>query len=534
LTRITALGDTALGVELGEGIDPELAARVRALDQALRERPPRGLVECVPTFRSLLVVVDPAQAALADVADQIEERLAAALPEPAPARTHEFPVAYGGEDGPDLEEVAARVALAPEQVAALHSAGTYTALMLGFAPGFGYLGLLDARLEVPRRATPRPRVPAGSVAVAQRLTAVYPAATAGGWHLLGRTGVRLFDPARDPPALLAPGDRVRFRRAEAPIAAPGSSTTPPVAERPAIEVLDGGLLTTVQDLGRVAFRRFGVGSAGAADRAALVAANRAVQNPGGAAALECTVRGPTLRFLATSRFAIAGADLGAWLAREDLGAWPVPRQTPVLARAGNVLQFEGRRSGCRAVLALAGGIEVPVVLGSRSTDLAGGFGGFAGRALRNGDVLGIGTAVPNAAALEAPAPEPADAVQAGVLVGSQAACFSDATLRAFFDATWEVDSTSDRVGLRLRGPRLSHSGPVEIASDGMVPGAIQVPPDGQPIVMLADAPTTGGYPKLGAVASADLDALAQLLPGAGRVRFVRRSALPLARAPRRA
>ena len=534
MTRIAALGDTALTIELGDRIDPELASRVRALDHALRERPVRGLVECLPTFRSLLVVLDPAQVRLADVAGQIEERLGEPLPEPPPARMHAIPVAYGGEAGPDLDEVAARTGLAPAQVAALHAASTYTALMLGFAPGFAYLGLVDPRLDLPRRSTPRTRVPAGSVAVANRLTAVYPASTAGGWHLLGRTGARLFDPAHDPPALVAPGDRVRFHQADATLESAAPSIIASRPARPAIEVLDGGLLTTVQDLGRTGYRRYGVRSGGAADRAALAAANRAVRNPDGAAALECTVRGPTLRFLAATRFAIAGGDLGAGLERDDLGAWPVPRRSSVLARPGNVLRFDGRRSGCRAVVAFEGGIDVPVVLGSRSTDLAGGFGGCCGRPLLAGDVLGVGTAAAGAAGL-GPAPgEPADTVQVGVILGPQSEHFPDATLRAFFDTTWNVADASDRVGLRLIGPRLAHAGHAEIPSDGVLPGAIQVPPDGQPIVMLADAPTTGGYPKLGAVAAADLDALAQLVPGAGRVRFVRLKTPPLGPAPPRA
>ncbi len=534
MTRIKLLGEAALTVELGDGIDPSVAARVRALDRALAEHPLPGLVESVPAFRSLLIVVDPAQADLAEVARQIEERLTAPHSEAPPARTHEIPVAYGGEAGPDLQEVAARAGLEAAQAAALHAAGDYTALMLGFAPGFAYLGLVDPRLELPRRSTPRPRVPAGSVAVANRLTAVYPSPTAGGWHLLGRTAARLFDPSRDPPAAIALGDRVRFHPAEGGNDAPEPPGVTALPARPTIEVLDGGLLTTVQDLGRTGFRRYGVTSGGAADRAALVAANRAAGNSDGAAALECTVHGPTLRFVAAARVAITGGDLGALLERDDLGPWPVPQRVPVLARRGNVLRFTGRRNGCRAIVALEGGIDVPIVLGSRSTDLAGRFGGFAGRALRAGDVLGAGTAWTGATPFS---PAPAglgDVARVRVVLGPQSDHFTDGTLRAFFGAAWSVGPSSDRIGLRLSGPHLPHAGPAEIVSDGMLPGSIQVPPDGQPIVMLADAPTTGGYPKLGSVVAADLDALAQLLPGVGQVRFVRASPPPLAPSPPRA
>ncbi|HET7291115.1 MAG TPA: 5-oxoprolinase subunit PxpB [Vicinamibacteria bacterium] len=532
MTRFLALGDAALSVELGDGIGPGLAARVRAVDQALRERPPRGFVESVPTFRSLLVVLDPERAAPEDVERELEERLAAPLPQAPPPRAHAISVVYGGEAGPDLDEVAGRASLTRDGVVSAHSAETYTALMLGFAPGFAYLGLLDPRLELPRRATPRPRVPAGSVAVANRLTAIYPAATAGGWHLIGRTAVGLFDPSRDPPALIAPGDRVRFAPASG-VPEPNEPPRPPARPaQPALEVLDGGLLTTVQDLGRTGFRRYGVGSSGAADRVALVMANRAVSNPDGSAALECTVAGPALRFLAATRFAVAGADLGPLLERADLGPWPVPRLAPVLARPGSVLRFTGRRSGCRSIVAFAGGIDVPVLLGSRSTDLPGGFGGFAGRALRAGDLLGLGSDLRDRAVAPGRATEPGETADVSVVLGPQSEVFAAGTIQAFFGAAWAVEPTSDRVALRLVGPRLAHAGPAEIVSDGMLPGSIQVPPDGQPIVMLADAPTTGGYPKLGAVVTGDLPALAQLLPGAGRVRF-RPWAPPRAPAPPR-
>jgi len=405
--------------------------------------------------------------------------------------------------------------------------------MLGFRPGFPYLGLLPPELEMPRLATPRVRVAAGAVAIAGLQTGIYPEASPGGWNLIGRTGVRLFDPARERPALVEPGDRVRFVSvAELPEPAP--VTPPPVSERPAtVEVLEGGLLTSVQDGGRPGWLRLGVPEGGALDRAALAAANRALGNPATAAGLECTLVGPTLLFRATTRLALAGGDLGAVLERADLGAWPVPHGVAVLARPGNVLRFAGRRSGCRAYLALAGGLDVPLVLGSRSTDLGSGFGGFAGRALRAGDRLALGGAPPAAgrgAQSWAAGPIPAgpvlrvtaaaeQPVRVRVVLGPQQEHLAPEAVRRFLDAVWEVSAASDRIGLRLAGPRLTHVGPAEIVSEGMLPGAIQVPPDGQPIVMLADGPTTGGYPKLACVVTADLDRLAQCVPGTSRVSF---------------
>ncbi len=393
--------------------------------------------------------------------------------------------------------------------------------MLGFRPGFAYLGPLPEALARPRRATPRVRVAAGSVAIAGRQTGIYPSTSPGGWHLIGRTSLRLFDPAADPPSLIAPGDRVRF----VPVGAMASAFQPEAvagpwsATTPAIEVVEPGLLTTVQDGGRSGHRRSGVPSAGALDPEALVEANRAVGNPDGAAGVECTIVGPALRFLSAVRIALSGADLAAVLRRSDIGDWPVPLGVPVLARPGNVLAFTGRRSGARTYVAFAGGIDVPVVLGARATDQSADLGGGAGRALRAGDRLSLG-----AASVERPDPgaawsPPSPRVTVRVVLGPQQDHFEPESIRRFLEEPWRVGSTSDRVGYRLEGRPLVHRGPSEIVTDGLVPGAIQVPPDGAPIIVMADGPTTGGYPKIAVVVAADLGRLAQLVAGEGEVRF---------------
>jgi biotin-dependent carboxylase-like uncharacterized protein len=428
------------------------------------------------------------------------------------------PVVYGGEGGPDLAPLARARSLPEAELVRLHAGAEYTAFMLGFTPGFPYLGLLPEALESARRPTPRVRVPAGSVAVAGRLTGVYPVASPGGWQLIGRTSCRLFDPSRAEPALIAPGDRVRFVPAgQLP---PAEPALPPPAPSgpPAVEVLEPGLLTTVQDAGRAGHRRVGVSGAGPMDAFSLAASNRAVGNAPGTAALECTVSGPALAFLVPLRFAVAGADLGALLERADLGPWPVPLGASVLARPGNVLRFAGRRSGCRAYVALQGGIDVPAVLGSRSTDLPSGFGGFLGRALRGGERLAV---VAGAAAtpVESRSERHGTSTTVRVVLGPQADHFDPGATARFLSFPWRVGATSDRVGCRLEGEPLRHAGPAEILSDGMVAGSIQVPPDGLPIVMAADGPTTGGYPKIATVVAADLPLLAQLVPGEGEVRF---------------
>lgn len=209
--RIVPVSESALSVELGEGLSAELNARVHALDALLRAAAPAGLVETVPTYRALLVTFDPLQDGAALVA-ALEEQLArldeaARLP---PGRLIEVPVRYGGSEGPDLETVAQHCALTPEEVIRRHSAVTYQVAMLGFAPGFAYLLGLPPELATPRLSTPRTRVPAGSVGIAGAQTGLYALPTPGGWQLIGRTELTLFDAQRSAPFLINAGDRVRF------------------------------------------------------------------------------------------------------------------------------------------------------------------------------------------------------------------------------------------------------------------------------------------------------------------------------------
>ncbi|MET0554811.1 MAG: 5-oxoprolinase subunit PxpB, partial [Vicinamibacteria bacterium] len=488
--RFRRAGDRALLAYPSGGADDETSARVRALDRALHARPFPGAVEAVPAVASLLVLYEPGTVSFAEACAYLERADAEPPGDEEPGRVHVVPVAYGGAHGPDLEEVARVAGLDAGAYVEQHAAREYRALMLGFRPGFAYLGWLPEALRTARRATPRVGVPAGSVAVAGLQTAVYPSASAGGWNLIGRTGAVLFDPLRDPPALLAPGDRVRFVPSADALARETDASDRAVLGAAIVEVLDGGWLTTVQDRGRTGFRRFGVSGAGALDPVAADAANAAVGNAGDAALLECTSAGPVLRFLAATRFAIAGADLSATLERADLGEWRVPLGTSVFARTGNVLRFGERVRGCRAYLALGGGVDVPRRLGSRATDLPGAYGGYDGRALRAGDRLSVGwlAGVPGTT----PLPETAEHVLVRVVLGPQDDHFAPETIERFLAAEWAVGPDSDRAGCRLQGPTLAHAGAAEIASEGMVPGSIQVPPDGRPIAMLADGPTTGG------------------------------------------
>lgn len=209
--RVTPLGETALLFELGDSIDPALNARAHALADALLRSDLPGLGQPVPGYAALLVPYDPAQLSYSALSEWLHEKFEVIRPLPAArARVVEIPVRYGGDDGPDLDFVAAHNGLSAAEVIALHTAPLYPVYFMGFAPGFPYLGGLDTRIAAPRLPAPRARIPAGSVGIAGAQTGVYPLETPGGWRLIGRTALPLFDPARRPPFLLSPGDRVRF------------------------------------------------------------------------------------------------------------------------------------------------------------------------------------------------------------------------------------------------------------------------------------------------------------------------------------
>ena len=303
-----------------------------------------------------------------------------------------------------------------------------------------------------------------------------------------------------------------------------------------LRVLRPGLQTTVQDRGRFGLQHLGVVPCGAMDPVALELANGLVGNDAAAAALEITVLGPEIVFEADALIALCGAEMDA-----RLGAAPMPANRPVLVEKGAVLNARRTTLGARAYLAVAGGIALEPVLGSRSTYLPAKFGGLQGRALRAGDSLplvenaasvslnryknlsgkkdmaGLRTVSWSAPALTLPEREP---ILIHAMEGRHHALFDAAARRAFFDATWKVMADSNRMGFRLAGPGLALAEAGEILSEPTCLGTVQVPASGMPIALMADHQTTGGYPKIAEIAAADVPRLAQLAPG-GAVRFAR-------------
>jgi KipI family sensor histidine kinase inhibitor len=504
-----SVGDVAISIRLGGASAAEVLGRVRRVDEAVRAAAIPGVTDVVAAPGRVTVAYDPllitdpaglraAVAAAGGAAD-------AARPGESPV--HEIPVAY---DGPDLDEVCALKGIGRDALVAAHTEREYLVEAIGFLPGFGYLAGLPAGLATPRRATPRRTVPAGSVGIGGGQTGVYPFASPGGWNLVGRSDVRLFDATRARPALLSVGDRVRFVAAELPAAAEAAAASVPTvaAGAAAITVVHPGLFTTVQDLGRPGHRAAGVPLSGGADRVSLRLANLLVGNPEDAAAIECTLVGPTLEFQRPALVALVGA------------AFPgFPPGVAVRVAAGTQFSLGHATVGCRGYLAVAGGFDVPAVLGSRSTLVAAGLGGFAGRPLRAGDRLAVGDARVRICSTNGPPcslPASGKPAVLRIIPGEQADGFGGGAWSRCFRAS----SRSDRMGLRLEGEALAGAAAGgDMASVPVFPGTVQVPPDGLPILLLADAQTIGGYPVLGQVIAADLPRAAQLRPGE-EVRFV--------------
>ena len=505
VTALRMVGDRAFLAEL-DSLDA-----VMSLQAQLHERVTEGVIDIVAAAKTVLITADSPESA-ARLMNHVGGLVLGTITS-SDNRLVTIEVVYDGED---LDDVARLAGLSREGVVKAHSSELWNSAFTGFAPGFAYL-IADGRLDVPRRSSPRTAVPAGSVALAGGYSAVYPRSSPGGWQLIGRTGAPMWDSARTDPALIRPGDSVRFVpvRATAEVSSPepeAERTRPGDTTDAGLLVEDPGLQSTVQDLGREGNSALGVSASGAMDRSSLRRANRIAGNAEGAAGIEVLLGGLTIRALEDQVLAVSGAPLTL-----EVGARRPAMDAPFALLAGETLVLGRPSAGLRTYVAARGGIDVDPVLGSRSTDTLSSLGP---EPLAPGCAVRVLPAPPSSVVGNPEVPphlDPSGAVLR-IVLGPRDSWFTPEAIESFLSQEWTVTPQSNRVGLRLAGSPLERATEGELASEGVIRGSIQVPPNGQPLIFLSDHPVTGGYPVVGVVVNADLDKAGQIAPG-GTVRF---------------
>lgn len=522
MMRVLSVNRSSVLVELA-GLDDVLA-----LHASLASAPLEGVREVIPAAQTLLLRFDPARWTRQTLIEALSQRDLSAASRIQSALV-EIPVRYDGED---LAEVARLCGLSIEEVIRRHGESEFTVAFCGFSPGFGYLVGGDPVLQVPRRSTPRTRVPAGSVAIAGIYCGVYPQASPGGWQLIGTTSMPMWDPACASPAILSPGTRVRFIDIGAS-ALPNSASVPsdrtgdPSAKekdvgRPYLEVIASALPALVQDLGRPGHAAIGVTASGALDRESFKRANAVAGNLPDLAALEIAFGHFAFKCSDDTVIAFAGAPAQITITRASGEIVDAAMNEAISLKSGDRVKLGYPTLGVRTYLAVRGGLAVAKMLGSASRDVLAGLGP---EPIVRGAILAVGRESSMKVhrkidEISVPAlPASGDEVVLDIFEGPRADWFTDDAFQRLCNQPWRVTPQSNRVGLRLRGEKtLTRRFERELPSEGMVSGAIQVPHDGQPVLLLGDHPVTGGYPVIAVVAEHHLDLAGQIPPGVA-IRF---------------
>lgn len=534
---ILNLGDAALLVDFRESADA--LTKIHHLSELLLSRSPSWLLDVIPGIDTLLVGLKYGginyEKIRTNARTEIEELLANILSDNKLSAlkdaVHRIRVCYDPEVAPDLVASAEKCKLTVREFINRHKNSEIRVDILGFMPGFAYCSGLDPSLKLPRLETPRTSVPPGSVAIAELQTAIYPKTTPGGWNIIGRSPDVLFDPYRKCPSLLTAGDRVefieidlvQFKKIQSEEALKISEhKNIDNSQKSSIEVISSGLLTTVQGSPRHGFANLALSAGGAMDKAGSQLANSLLGNPYDTAGLEITGTGPKLLFNVDVWVAWVGAQCNAQLdGRTVLG------NRPVFICKGQTLSFGAMTQGYRIFLAISGGIESEFILGGRGSHLSAGIGG---KVVQKGDVLQLSNP---SKAMELPLlsrlhqqqqVSPKWSVASPALSGKNTQFIKvipsvhlnllnaqDQSL--LWKTIWTVSAQSNRMGMRLDSHFKISSPLAGIPSQGIWFGTVQLPPSGQPILMLSEHQTTGGYPRLLETIDSERSKLAQLRPG---------------------
>lgn len=556
--KIVAASEDSLQIQFDQKICPEVNHQIsvfcRAFELMTKDMP--EIIEIVPTYCAVSIYFDEKSASpelIKKIALEVLEKMddeegsgvrAGEGDLPEGGRIISIPVCYEDQEfAPDLEKVCAHAKMTKEEVIRLHSASEYLIYMMGFLPGFPYLGGMDESLNTPRLESPRTKIPAGSLAIGGAQTGLYPVESPGGWNIIGRTPLKLFDLSRNPQFLYRAGDKIRFMPVSrhefdhfdedrwmkeefgALATATAASTAPCKKETFAcgggIKILAAGLLTTVQDSGTRGYQKYGISQSGAMDQISFRLANMLCENDENAACLETTLSGPDISFVNECDFVLTGAVFEA----ATLDGQNIEMNKKYHAAAGSKLSCGIASKGLRSYIAFSGGILVPELFGSRSTNLKSKSGGYYGRKLESGDQLALGYKkegrAPGQNAVEPGEAEvtvfPGEILTLKCQKSSQTDFFDEECLKRFTSLVYTIAPQSDRMGIRFTGESLN-CGKTDIISDAIPLGAVQITSAGLPVVMASDRQTTGGYAKIACVKKESMCCLAQAIPGT-KVRF---------------
>jgi len=545
-TDILEVGDAALLVDFrGQG---NALNSVHQLCEYLLANRPMWLLDVTPGIDSLLVCLDFQSleyervrlAARADLQFAIKKILSSKKSQSKHERVYRIRVCYDPEIAPDLLSSAKKCKLTVREFINRHKNSKTFVDILGFMPGFAYCSGLDPSLRLPRLETPRTAVPPGSIAIAELQTGLYPQSTPGGWNVIGRTPDILFDALRDPPNLLSAGARVEFieinldeyKKIQADLAKKNSAIEKASLDVDnTIEVLSSGLLTTIQDLPRYGYAHLALSPGGPVDLDGAALANALIGNPSNAVGLEITGVGPRLLFHVDTWVAWVGGNFEVKIDDKSIFG-----NRPIRITRGQTLSFASIRQGYRVFLAIAGGIEVQSVLGRGGSHLSSGIGK---KPLQKGEFLRLSQPycfdqIPLLKSMTdsgmistkwSIAPPVALTHKTQFIHAIPSLHFnllSAQEQELLWKTVWTISSQSNRMGMRLNSNFKITSSISGIASQGICFGTVQLPPSGEPILMLSEHQTTGGYPRLLEVVRSERSKLAQMRPG-DKFQFIKTS-----------
>lgn len=541
--KIYSLSESAVTIELGNSIDERTHRYVMALNEAIQQIFFEGFTETVPAYTTVTVYYNPAivykkikSSPFSFVKNYIENLIAGlSLPEKSKTEVIVVPLCYEDEFAPDLSFIANEKNMSKEEVIRIHSSALYKVYMIGFSPGFPYMGIVSDAIAVPRKDTPRPMVEAGSVGIAGKQTGIYSFNTPGGWQIIGRTPLQLFDKKKERPSLLRPGDTVQFQ----PIGreefykqkqlASAKNDEHKIADETSVEIKaiikKSGIAAVVQDAGRFGFQSQGVVTGGAMDLFAYRTANLLVGNDNDAA-IEISFGNAEVVFEQDALIAVCGRGTDPFINGE-----PVPVWKTIAVKKGVSLFFKNNNEGARMYLSVAGGWHIKKVMNSSSTYVQATLGGYEGRTLQQGDILKTNNKLSEASLLIISSMQSdrnfltaSWGIQAAdffdynaktirVIKGPEQDWFDEECLQNFYASAFTISNAADRMGYRLTGKAMIKKEPKELLSTAVTKGTVQVTPDGNMILLMSDCQTTGGYPRIAQVIAVDLNICAQLKPG---------------------